>query len=100
MSVVPEARPSGDDPILAALRRLEAGQTALRLDLMARMDRLQDGLTAIRDDIGVNMGAADAMQRANDNTRELVRLQGEQMSVMWRQLKNLQAKVREITGEP
>src|ERR1019366_6906923 len=80
--------------------RLEAGQIATRVDLMERMDRLQDSLTAGRDDIGVNMGAVDAMQRANDNTRELVRAQGEQMTVMWRQLKNLEAKVREITGDP
>ena len=47
--------------------RLEAGQIATRVDLMERMDRLQDSLTAVRDDIGVNMGAVDAMQRANDN---------------------------------
>lgn len=103
-----------DDPILAALARLEAGQAkleagqgrletshiALRVDLMARMDRLQNSLTLIRDDITVNMGAVDAMQRANDNTRELVRSQGDQMNVMWRQLKNLEAKVRGITGDP
>ena len=67
---------------------------------MSRTDRLQDSLTAIRDDIAVNMGAADAMQRANDNTRELVRSQGEQMSVIWRQLKALQERVRSITGDP
>ncbi|HLB99008.1 MAG TPA: hypothetical protein VJK90_15150 [Acetobacteraceae bacterium] len=69
-----------DNPILAALARLEAGQTALRnavsvdltrtrVDLMARMDRLEDGLTAIRDDIAVNFGPADAVKRANDDTR-------------------------------
>jgi len=67
---------------------------------MARIDRPQNSLTAIRDDIGVNMGAAEAMQRANDNTRELVRLQGDQLSAMWRQLKALEARVREITGDP
>ena len=55
-----------DDPILAALARLEAGQgklreelksgllsveaiqSRLRVDLMARMDRLQDALTATK----------------------------------------------------
>jgi stress response protein YsnF len=46
------------------------------------------------------MGAVDAVQRANDNTREMVRLQGEQLSVMWRQIKALEAKVREIRGDP
>ncbi len=112
-----------DDPILAALARLETGQAAMaarlgrleagigtlatrtelgetRAAIMERIDRVQDSLTAIRDDIAVNMGTADAMQKANDNTRELVRLQGEQLTVMWRQLKDLQAKVREITGDP
>ena len=59
-------RPMSDDPILAALARLEAGQgklreelesgllsveaiqSRLRVDLMARMDRLQDALTATK----------------------------------------------------
>jgi methyl-accepting chemotaxis protein len=105
-----------DDPILAALARLEAGQVALRhavgdlatrtelsevrVAVMQRIDRLQNTVTAIRDDVAVNLGAADAAQRANDNTRELVRSQGEQLNVMWRQLKALEAKVREITGDP
>jgi len=96
-----------DNPTLAALARLEAGQatlqqsvaalatraeltqvrteltqvrtelTQVRVDLMARMDRLEDGLTAIRNDIAVNFGAADAVKRANDNTREEVRSLGE-----------------------
>ena len=84
----------------ARVETLEAAHIATRTDLMGRMDRLQDSLTLIRDDVSVNMGAASAMQRANDNTRELVRQQGEQMNVMWRQLKNLEARVRDITGDP
>ena len=82
------------------LAKLEDGHTRLRVELMARMDRLQDSLTAVRDDIAVNMGAADAMQRANDNTRDMVRAQSEQLSALWRQLKALEARVREITGDP
>ena len=71
-----------------------------RSDIMERVDRLQGSLTGIRDDIGVNMGAADAMQRANDNSRELVRAQGEQLSAMWREIQNLKVRLREITGDP
>ena len=103
-----------DDPVLAAIARLEAGNarlealtagletgldtlrrearadlTELRVAMMGRMDRLQGTMTGIRDDIGVAMGSADAMQRANDNTRELVRLQGEQLTIMFRQIKRL-----------
>jgi methyl-accepting chemotaxis protein len=74
--------------------------TELRVAMMGRMDRLQDTVTEIRDDIGVAMGAADAMQRANDNTRELVRLQGQQLTIMFRQIKRLEEKVRGITGDP
>lgn len=36
--------------------RLEAGQTDLRVQVMARMDRLQDALGAIREDIGKMRG--------------------------------------------
>jgi hypothetical protein len=40
------------------------------------------------------------MQRANDNTRAQVRLQGEQLTIMFRQIKRLEEKVRNITGDP
>jgi len=61
------------------------------------MDRLQDTLTAVREDVAVNMGAADAAQRVNENTREDLRSLREQVSVMWRQLKAVEARVREIS---
>ena len=81
-------------------RDARADLTELCVAMMGRMDRLQDTVTEIRDDIGVAMGAADAMQRANDNTRELVRLQGQQLTIMFRQIKRLEEKVRSITGDP
>ncbi len=84
----------------ASRREARAELAELRVAMMSRMDRMQDTVTAIRDDIGVAMGAADAMQRANDNTRELVRLQGEQLTIMFRQIKRLEEKVRGITGDP
>jgi predicted nucleic acid-binding Zn-ribbon protein len=90
----------------AKIDRLESGQslmrselTTLRVELMARMDRLQNTLTLVQDDITVNMGAADAAFRVNENTREDVRALREQVSVMWRQLKTVEAKVRQITGD-
>jgi hypothetical protein len=60
-----------DDPVLAAIARLElalaasrrdarADLTELRVAMMGRIDRLQDMMTEIRDDIGVAMGSADA----------------------------------------
>jgi hypothetical protein len=66
-----------DDPILAALARVEAGQAAIRTDLLDELDKtrgtimtkvegLQDGLAAIREDMR-------ALQ--------------EQVSSIWRELK-------------
>jgi len=114
-----------DDPVLAALARLESGQAGMRADItglrgeftgiridlsdelgrtraaiMEKIAELNASVVAIRDDIAINMGAADAMQKANDNTRELVRLQAEQMSLMRKQIKQLQADVRNIKGTP
>ena len=66
---------------------------------MARMDRLQDEMTAVRDDITVNIGAGEHNKKVNDNTRELLRILESQVNIMWRQLKNLEAKVREANGE-
>jgi hypothetical protein len=60
---------------------------------------ITEQLNGIRDDIGVNMGAANAMRRANENTRELVRLQGEQLSLMRRKINRPETRLREITGE-
>jgi chromosome segregation ATPase len=76
----------------------ELGQT--RGAIMGRMAELQASVTAIRDDIAVNMGRVDAVRQANDNTRaDLVQMR-EQMSVMWKQIKTLEARVRGITGDP
>jgi hypothetical protein len=51
------------DPILAALARLEAGQTALRVDLMARIDRLQDAVTLQHEERIVDIGSAERAER-------------------------------------
>jgi methyl-accepting chemotaxis protein len=107
-----------DDPILSALARLEAGQASLRTEfqtlrtdflgelgqtrgaIMEKVADLQASVTAIRDDIAVNMGGVDAMRKANDTTRADMIQMREQMSVMWKQIKALEAQVRGITGAP
>jgi chromosome segregation ATPase len=76
----------------------ELGQT--RGAIMEKVAELQSSVTAIRDDIAVNMGGVDAARQANDNTRADVTQMREQMSVMWKQIKTLEARVRGITGEP
>jgi hypothetical protein len=93
-----------DDPILVAIAQLrsdfltELGET--RAALMERLDR-------VRDDIGVNFGRADAVQRANEHTREDLRSLTEMVTTMVRRVRKqderiewLETKVREIRGDP
>ena len=89
----------GQTAMRADQQALRADQQTLRADLMDRMDRLQDTLTRLQDDIAVNMGAADAAQRVNDNTREDLRALREQVTIMWRQLKAVEAQVRNLSGD-
>jgi chromosome segregation ATPase len=114
-----------DSLVLSALARLEAGETTLeadttgpkaeqarlrsdflaepgktRADIMERVDRLESAVTLIRDDIAVNIGAAEAVERARENTRADVRTLGRQVSVMWKQIKQLQSEMREVHGDP
>jgi hypothetical protein len=78
--------------------RLETGQTSLRVDLMARMDRLEDMNTRTRDDIAVNFGTADAVRRANDNTREELRALSDVVSLIHRQISRLQTEIEQLKG--
>ena len=96
-----------DDPVLAALARLEAGQTSMRSEFLAelgktrgaimdRVDELQRRVDLVREDIAVSMGSSEAATRANDNTRADLRSLTEQFGIMWKQLKKLQVEVEEL----
>lgn len=78
----------------------EAQITRYRTDIMDRMDRLENSLTAIRDDIAMNYGTANAVRRANDNTRDEVRNLHDVVQVLERQIQRLQTDVRGLKGEP
>jgi uncharacterized protein (UPF0335 family) len=71
----------------------------MRADIMDRVYRLENGMTQIRDDIAVDMGAAEAAERANENTRADLRTLSERVSVMWKQIKRLESDMREVTGK-
>lgn len=95
------AKLTGDVIKLAGdVTKLTGDMIKLRTDLMARMDRLQDAITAIRDDIAVNLGTADQVRRANDNTRDELRALSEVVTTMLRQIQRLQTDVRELKGDP
>jgi hypothetical protein len=83
------------------LARLEQGQQELQQgqhDIMARIDRLQDTVTAMQSDITVNFGAAEHVQRREENTREEVRTLTNLVYAMERQIKHLQTEVRDLRG--
>lgn len=79
---------------------VESSQTSLRVDIMDRMDRLENALTGIRDDVVVNIGAADYIRTMHGNTREEVRLIGDHVARLFMQIKGIQARLRDISGEP
>ena len=87
-----------DQATLRAEFLAELGNT--RSAIMDRVDRLENHITAIHGDIEVAMGSTEAAQRVNDNTRADLRTLGEQVSVMWKQIKRLESQVRDITGNP
>lgn len=84
--------------VLAALARLETGQTQLRVDLMARMDGLANRLTAIQDDIAVNFGASENVRRANDHTRDELRAMGDMVASIERQVLRLRSEMDDLKG--
>jgi chromosome segregation ATPase len=90
----------GHERLSESHERLARGQERLRVDLMARMERLENTVSGIRDDITVNMARADRAHAVADNTRDEVRLLGEQVNAMGRQIQRLQTDMRQIKGEP
>jgi hypothetical protein len=99
-----------DDPVLAALARLEAGlgnvtsrmdrledgQTQLRTDLMERIDRLQHTVDSVKDDIVVTYGANDRIERIAKSASDETRALGEVVRAMQRQIKRLQTDVDQL----
>jgi hypothetical protein len=92
-----------DNPILAALTRLEAGQgrleaeqTRLRVDLMERMDRLQAGMDSFDDHLTMGLGNSDRVERKSDGAVEQTRLLGEQMTTMHRIVRRLESRMNDL----
>jgi len=93
--------------VLAALERLEQGQTAtrddltkLRVDLMARMDRLQNCQTDMRDDTLVNHASIETFDRKVKHQEDLTRLLGEQVSLMFKRILAIDERVRTLEDKP
>lgn len=92
-----------DDPIMAALARLEAGiarldagQTTLRVDLMACMDRLQGRLDGIDQHLTLGLGHSDAVERKSDGVVEQNRILREQMTSLHKLLRTLEARINTL----
>ncbi len=92
-----------DDPILAALARLEAGQgrleaeqTRLRVDLMDRMDRLQHRMQELDDHLTLGLGNADRVERKADGVVEQNRLLAEQMTTMHKIIRRLEGRINDL----
>ena len=91
---------AGQEALAAGQARLMAGQDTLRAEVMGCMDRMQEALTEVRDDIAVNMARAIRRTKRPIRTRHDTRLLSEQVATMERQIRRLEARAREITGDP
>ena len=103
-----------DDPILAALARLEAGQGRLevdmksmrsdflhelgntRADVMDRMDRLQHRLDGLDEHLTMGLGNADRVERQADGVAEQNRILREQMTSMMKLLRMLEGRINNL----
>jgi hypothetical protein len=85
--------------LLHAITELSGAVDRMRGEIMARLDRHGDELSAIHEDIIVNFGATDHVRRGNLNTREELRLLGDQVNAMTRQILRLQTEVRDLKRE-
>ena len=85
-----------DDAILAALARLETGQTQLRIDLMARMDRLQDKLGVLDEHLTMGLGNADRVEEKSDGVVKQNRILSQQMLSVQKLLRMLEARVNAL----
>ena len=79
----------------ARIGSVQAELTTTRSELMGRMDSLSDQIGGIRTDIAVNFAASETVRKANDNTRDEVRLLSETVSHIYRKLLTLEAKFYE-----
>jgi uncharacterized protein (UPF0335 family) len=84
--------------LLARVERLEGELVQTRADLMARMDRLQDVLTAEHEGEIVTLGVAERAERIAKAAQDEVRLMGEQLNAMIRQIRRLQSDVETLRG--
>jgi hypothetical protein len=83
----------------AGVGSLREDTNGLRIDIMGRMDRLQDTLTIQRDELVVNYGAAERAERLARAAQDEVRVLGEMVTPMVRQIRRLQEEVRILRGD-
>ena len=97
---------SGQEQLRNGLEQLSNGQeqlsaelTRTRADLMARMDRLEDKFTAQREGEVVNLGISERAERIAKGAQDEVRIMGEQVNAMFRQIRRLESDIRHLRGE-
>jgi hypothetical protein len=94
-----------DDPVLAALARLEARMatrdnlTEARSAIMARIDRLQDSVTIQHQERIVDIGSAERSERLAKAAQEDAAAIGAIVTPLVRVMHGMQAKLEELAEE-
>jgi len=100
-------RMMSEDPVLVALRRIEAQMaegfvsadvrmTQLRVDMMGKLEQVQNELTAIREDLSVAGFAAMRAVKRTDSDREDMQDLNELVNTVLRSLMRLRTDVDEL----
>jgi hypothetical protein len=86
---------------MTALRQDVTGEiTTLRVAVMDRYDRMEARFTEMSDDMTVNMASVDVVHKSNDNIRGEMNAIHEQLAVLTRKQRRLEAQVHDLTKPP
>jgi hypothetical protein len=65
---------------------------------MGRIDGLANGVTELPNDAFVGFNSTEGVRRANDNTRDELRLLSDTVAALYRKLTLLETRIRDIMG--
>lgn len=71
--------------------------TDLRVAVMSRFDRMEERMSQIGDDMTVTMGRADRAHGSADNTRDELRGLAQEVAVLTRKQRRLEAQLHDFT---
>jgi vacuolar-type H+-ATPase subunit I/STV1 len=86
--------------LVGLIENLSNGLQRLRVEVMARIDAFQEAVISQREEAILSQGAAERAETIAKSAQGEVRAIGEQVNSLIRQMRRLQAEIRQLRGEP